>query len=215
MPITSHQSRPGIAEVVIDHPPVNALDVAGWFDLADRVTAAGRVPDNRVVIVRAEGRGFCAGVDIKEIQALGRPGADRRQPRMLRRLRRGIRVRGAGHRRRSRVLPRGRDRHRGQRGHRHRLRRRHLWIARGRSGRLGCGHPPVEAGPPAPDAFDGLYRAAGHRRRAARLRIGSPGGTRRPADRGGPPRSPRTSPPRARPSSGGPRNRSTGSTRWT
>ena len=71
MPITSHQSRPGIAEVVIDHPPVNALDVAGWFDLADRVTAAGRVPDNRVVIVRAEGRGFCAGVDIKEIQALG------------------------------------------------------------------------------------------------------------------------------------------------
>ena len=71
MPITSHQSRPGIAEVVINHPPVNALDVAGWFDLADRVTAAGRVPDNRVVIVRAEGRGFCAGVDIKEIQALG------------------------------------------------------------------------------------------------------------------------------------------------
>ncbi len=71
MPITSHQSRPGIAEVVIDHPPVNALDVAGWFDLAERVTAAGRVPDNRVLIVRAEGRGFCAGVDIKEIQAVG------------------------------------------------------------------------------------------------------------------------------------------------
>ena len=29
------------------------------------------MPDNRVVIVRAEGRGFCAGVDIKEIQAEG------------------------------------------------------------------------------------------------------------------------------------------------
>jgi enoyl-CoA hydratase len=71
MPITSHQRRPGIAEVVIDHPPVNALDVAGWFDLASAVTAAGRVPDNRVVILRAEGRGFCAGVDIKEIQARG------------------------------------------------------------------------------------------------------------------------------------------------
>ena len=68
MPITTHQKLPGIAEVVIDHPPVNALDVAGWFELADAVTAAGRVPDNRVVIVRAEGRGFCAGVDIKEIQ---------------------------------------------------------------------------------------------------------------------------------------------------
>ncbi len=71
MPIASHQNRPGIAEVVIDHPPVNALDVAGWFALADAVTAAGRVPDNRVVILRAEGRGFCAGVDIKEIQARG------------------------------------------------------------------------------------------------------------------------------------------------
>ena len=71
MPITSRQIRPGIAEVVIDHPPVNALDVAGWFDLAEAVTRAGRVPDNRVVILRAEGRGFCAGVDIKEIQARG------------------------------------------------------------------------------------------------------------------------------------------------
>ena len=57
--------------MVIDHPPVNALDVAGWFGLADAVTAAGRVADNRVVILRAEGRGFCAGVDIKEIQARG------------------------------------------------------------------------------------------------------------------------------------------------
>src|SRR5665811_741189 len=71
MPITSQQTHPGIAEVVIDYPPVNALDVAGWFSLADAVTAAGRVADNRVVVVRAEGRGFCAGVDIKEIQARG------------------------------------------------------------------------------------------------------------------------------------------------
>jgi enoyl-CoA hydratase len=71
MPIVTHQDRPGIAEVVIDHPPVNALDVAGWFGLADAVLAAGRIPDNRVVILRAEGRGFCAGVDIKEIQAKG------------------------------------------------------------------------------------------------------------------------------------------------
>jgi enoyl-CoA hydratase len=71
MPIETYQKQPGIAEVVIDHPPVNALDVAGWFALADAVVAAGRVSDNRVVIVRAEGRGFCAGVDIKEIQAKG------------------------------------------------------------------------------------------------------------------------------------------------
>src|SRR5208283_2553467 len=71
MPIDVVQEHDGIAEVVIDHPPVNALDVAGWFALADALLAAGRVADNRVVVLRAEGRGFCAGVDIKEIQAQG------------------------------------------------------------------------------------------------------------------------------------------------
>ncbi|MCZ7530811.1 MAG: enoyl-CoA hydratase family protein [Acidimicrobiia bacterium] len=59
----------GIAEVVVDHPPVNALDVAGWFELADTVTALGRDPEVRVLILAAAGKGFNAGVDIKEMQA--------------------------------------------------------------------------------------------------------------------------------------------------
>jgi enoyl-CoA hydratase len=71
MGIERHERAPGTAEVVIDVPPVNALDVASWFALADAVTAAGSDPAVRVVVVRAEGRGFCAGVDIKEIQARG------------------------------------------------------------------------------------------------------------------------------------------------
>src|ERR1700722_14213504 len=71
MPVHVVQEHSGIGEVVIDHPPVTALDVAGWFALADALIAAGRVPENRVVILRAEGRGFCAGVDIKEINARG------------------------------------------------------------------------------------------------------------------------------------------------
>src|SRR4051794_711684 len=58
----------GIAEVVMDNPPVNALSVAGWFELADLLTAIGRDPATRVVVLRAEGRGFNAGVDIKEMQ---------------------------------------------------------------------------------------------------------------------------------------------------
>ena len=65
------QEHGGIAEVVIDHPPVNALDVAGWFELADALLAVGRVPTNRVAVLRATGRGFCAGVDIKEITDKG------------------------------------------------------------------------------------------------------------------------------------------------
>jgi enoyl-CoA hydratase len=71
MGIERTNREPGIAEVVIDVPPVNALDVATWFALADAVTEAGRQPDVRVVVLRAEGRGFCAGIDIKEIQARG------------------------------------------------------------------------------------------------------------------------------------------------
>ena len=59
----------GVAEIVVDNPPVNALPVAGWFELAEAVTAAGRDPSVRVVVLRAEGRGFNAGVDIKEMQA--------------------------------------------------------------------------------------------------------------------------------------------------
>jgi enoyl-CoA hydratase len=58
----------GIADVVMDCPPVNALTVAQWFEVADQVTAAGRNPAVRVVILRAEGRGYNAGVDIKEMQ---------------------------------------------------------------------------------------------------------------------------------------------------
>jgi enoyl-CoA hydratase len=58
----------GVAEVVVDAPPVNALTVQGWYDLADAVTAAGRDQRVRAVVLRAEGRGFNAGVDIKEMQ---------------------------------------------------------------------------------------------------------------------------------------------------
>jgi enoyl-CoA hydratase len=62
------RSADGIAEVVIDVPPVNALPVASWHELADAVTAAGADPGTRAVILAADGRGFCAGVDIKEMQ---------------------------------------------------------------------------------------------------------------------------------------------------
>jgi enoyl-CoA hydratase len=65
----SCEVRDGIAEVVVDVPPVNALTVAGWYELADTVRAAGDDPEVRVVVLAAEGRGFSAGVDIKEIQA--------------------------------------------------------------------------------------------------------------------------------------------------
>lgn len=59
----------GIAEVILNAPPVNALNSAGWFQLARTIDAANAHPETRVIVIRAEGRGFCAGVDIKELQA--------------------------------------------------------------------------------------------------------------------------------------------------
>jgi enoyl-CoA hydratase len=66
--ISSNINDRGIAEVIMDCPPVNALTVAEWFEVADTITALGRDKKVRVVVLRAEGRGFNAGVDIKEMQ---------------------------------------------------------------------------------------------------------------------------------------------------
>jgi enoyl-CoA hydratase len=65
----THEVADGVAEVTIDVPPVNALKARDWFDLAESLRGLGAEDSVRAVILRAEGRGFCAGVDIKELQA--------------------------------------------------------------------------------------------------------------------------------------------------
>lgn len=66
--ITTELRDDGIRVVTMDHPPVNALTVQGWFDVARALDDAGADPATKVVILRAEGKGFNAGVDIKEMQ---------------------------------------------------------------------------------------------------------------------------------------------------
>ena len=56
-----------VAEVVFNHPPVNAFSGAMWMALPQLITSLGERQDVRCVLIRAEGRGFCAGVDIKEL----------------------------------------------------------------------------------------------------------------------------------------------------
>jgi enoyl-CoA hydratase len=68
MGVSTSSPEKGIAVVTVDFPPVNALPVRGWYDLADALRAAGRDPDVRCVVLASEGRGFNAGVDIKEMQ---------------------------------------------------------------------------------------------------------------------------------------------------
>lgn len=61
----------GIAEMILDHPPVNAFDSAGWFAIAEEIDALGADEAVRVIIIAGAGKGFCAGVDIKELAADG------------------------------------------------------------------------------------------------------------------------------------------------
>src|SRR3989337_445096 len=68
MAVSSKHLGDGVVVVTVDYPAVTALPVRGWFDLADALRAAGDDPATRVVVLRAEGRGFCAGIDIKEVQ---------------------------------------------------------------------------------------------------------------------------------------------------
>src|SRR5262245_59542085 len=58
----------GVVEIVLDVPPVNALAIADWHAVASALR--GVPADARVVVLRAAdgARGFCAGVDIKELQ---------------------------------------------------------------------------------------------------------------------------------------------------
>ena len=56
-----------VAEVVLDHPPVNAFDSTGWHGLAKLFRDLSEEPAINVVVLSAAGKGFCAGVDIKEL----------------------------------------------------------------------------------------------------------------------------------------------------
>lgn len=58
-----------IAEIVFDVPPVNAFDSDTWSSLPAIVRDLSSRLDVHCLLIRAEGRGFCGGVDIKEMQA--------------------------------------------------------------------------------------------------------------------------------------------------
>ena len=60
-----------VGEVVLDRPPVNALDLRAWRELARVVSELGARAEVRCLLLRGEGRGFCAGTDGREIRPDG------------------------------------------------------------------------------------------------------------------------------------------------
>ena len=66
--VSSDLRDDGIRVITMDAPPVNALTVQQWFDVAAALDEASADLATKVVVLRAEGKGFNAGVDIKEMQ---------------------------------------------------------------------------------------------------------------------------------------------------
>ncbi len=147
----------GIAEMILDHPPVNAFDSAGWFAIAAEIDALGANDAVRVIIIGAAGKGFCAGVDIKELAA--HPAQDRGcEQGQLRDLPRHPPQPQTGDRGPAQFCAGRRYRHGGRRRHYHLLRLRALRCARDRSRRHGRRRAPAAYVPGAKGALHVLYR---------------------------------------------------------
>ena len=62
------RENPAVPEVVLDHPPVNALRSDDFLALADAVTTLGGNPATRAIILRSDvEKAFATGVDVHEM----------------------------------------------------------------------------------------------------------------------------------------------------
>jgi methylglutaconyl-CoA hydratase len=61
----------GVTTITFWHPKSNSLPAAMLLDLARTITATGRNPEARVILLRSEGEGaFCAGASFSELQKI-------------------------------------------------------------------------------------------------------------------------------------------------
>jgi enoyl-CoA hydratase len=65
-----HLHEDGVLELAIDRPPVNAFSIGLLQALSARIEAVRDQPEVRALLLRSEGRGFCGGGDVKEVEAL-------------------------------------------------------------------------------------------------------------------------------------------------
>jgi enoyl-CoA hydratase len=68
MPLVNYEVRNRIAEIALDHPPVNALTEAMLDELLAALAAAAADPLVRAVILRSNvGQRFCAGLNLEAV----------------------------------------------------------------------------------------------------------------------------------------------------
>ena len=62
----SSQVDSGVGHLVFNKPPVNAFDSSEWAAIAAEIRALGQRNDVHVLVISAEGRGFCAGANLQD-----------------------------------------------------------------------------------------------------------------------------------------------------
>jgi enoyl-CoA hydratase len=65
------RSKPGVAEIRLNKPPVNAVDMAFYIEIADLFSEIDQIGDDvRAVILTGEGKHFCGGNDLDEFASM-------------------------------------------------------------------------------------------------------------------------------------------------
>ncbi len=64
-----YSANDGIAEITLDHPPLNLLDRQITLEYFDALAMADSDPDIRVIVLAGAGRGLSAGVDIRMMES--------------------------------------------------------------------------------------------------------------------------------------------------
>src|SRR5271156_1637660 len=70
MAITEAVHDNGVAELVVENPPVNAFSIADLMRLTTLLRGYETRDEVRAVVLRSQGKGFCGGGDLKEVQGL-------------------------------------------------------------------------------------------------------------------------------------------------
>ncbi len=68
MPVTVTVDN-SIAEICMDYPKVNALNIQQTLEVADAITSTGQRADVRAILLTAAGKYFCVGADVKELNS--------------------------------------------------------------------------------------------------------------------------------------------------
>ena len=75
-PVLVERAPEGYAVLTLNRPDaMNALSAALRRALAEVVAELAAEPPVRVLVLTGAGRAFCAGLDLKELEAAGRAGA--------------------------------------------------------------------------------------------------------------------------------------------